>query len=296
MTEINFKQVDVFTNKKFKGNPVAVFFDADNLSSEEMQAIASWTNLSETTFVLKPTTKDADYRLRIFTTANELPFAGHPTIGSCFALIESGLVQSHDGKLIQECSAGLVEILVDGDASNPSDLFLSFKLPYFHITSIDESLELAIDEALKIPAGSCSIVESPVLLDVGPKWLTIQLSEGNDVLNLEPNYAEVLRLSLLYGWTGLQVFGKHSNGTYESRSFPLAVGVKEDPACGSGAGAIGVYLSMISAKDTRSVDVSQGCKIGRDAKLRVSVENFTDKPTISVGGQAVTCIKGTYIA
>lgn len=101
---------------------------------------------------------------------------------------------------------------------------------------------------------------------------------------------------MLHGWTGIQVFGKHSNGTYESRSFPLAVGIKEDTACGSGAGAIGVYLSMISAKDTKSADVTQGCKIGRDAKLRVSVENSTDKPTIAVGGQSVSCIKGTYIA
>ena len=146
-----FKQVDVFTNRKFKGNPVAVFFDADDLNSDEMQAIAKWTNLSETTFVLKTTNKDADYKLRIFTPKNELPFAGHPTIGSCFALIESGLIQPKSGKLIQECGAGLVEILVGGDVSIPKNLILSFRLPYFHITPIDTSVHLELESALKFP-------------------------------------------------------------------------------------------------------------------------------------------------
>lgn len=289
-----FKQVDVFTNRKFKGNPVAVFFDADDLNSDEMQAIAKWTNLSETTFVLKTTNKDADYKLRIFTPKNELPFAGHPTIGSCFALIESGLIQPKSGKLIQECGAGLVEILVGGDASIPKNLILSFRLPYFHITPIDTSVHLELESALKISSGFCSKIASPVLLDVGPKWLTIQLVEGIDVINLEPNYTEIARLSNFYGWTGIEVFGKHEDGTYESRSFAPVIGVNEDPACGSGAGALGVYLSLISAKDTKSADIKQGCKIARDAKLHVSIDKLNDKPSISVGGQAVTCIIGNY--
>lgn len=289
-----FKQVDVFTNKKFKGNPVAVFFDADDLKTDEMQAIAKWTNLSETTFVLKTANKDADYKLRIFTPENELPFAGHPTIGSCFALIESGLIQPKSGQLIQECGAGLVEILVDGDVSIPKNLTLSFKLPYFHITPVDTSVHMELESALKISSGFCSKIASPVLLDVGPKWLTIQLVEGMDVVNLEPNYTEIARLSSLYGWTGIETFGKHDDGTYESRSFAPVIGVNEDPACGSGAGAVGVYLSLISAKDTKSADIKQGCKIARDAKLRISIDKINDKPSISVGGQAVTCIIGNY--
>ena len=289
-----FKQVDVFTNKKFKGNPVAVFFGADDLKSDEMQAIAKWTNLSETTFVLKTTNEDADYKLRIFTPKNELPFAGHPTIGSCFALIESGIIQPKSGKLVQECGAGLVEILVDGDISTPNSLILSFKLPYFHVTPIDTSIHSELESALKISSGFCSKIALPVLLDVGPKWLTIQLSKGNDVINLEPNYTEIARLSSLHDWTGIEIFGKHEDGTYESRSFAPAIGVNEDPECGSGAGALGVYLSQISAKDTKSADIKQGCKIARDAKLRISIDQIDDKPSISVGGQAVTCIVGSY--
>lgn len=106
-----FKQVDVFTNKPFKGNPLAVFFDADNLSDDEMQAIANWTNLSETTFVTKPTVEKADYQVRIFTTVSELPFAGHPTVGTCYALLELKLIRPNsDGKIYQQCAAGLVEL------------------------------------------------------------------------------------------------------------------------------------------------------------------------------------------
>mmetsp|Transcript_8710 Transcript_8710/g.10888 ORF Transcript_8710/g.10888 Transcript_8710/m.10888 type:complete len:298 (+) Transcript_8710:965-1858(+) len=289
-----FKQVDVFTNKRFKGNPVAVFFDAGDLNSEEMQAIAKWTNLSETTFVLKPTNEEADYKVRIFTPGRELPFAGHPTIGTCFALIESGLIQPKNGKLIQQCDAGLVEIQVDGDISAPRELILSFKLPYFHIIPIDLSVHLELENALNITPGSCSTIASPALLDVGPKWLTVQLAEGTDIVDLKPNYSEISRLSDLHQWTGIEVFGKHEDGTYESRSFAPVIGVNEDPACGSGAGAIGVYLSLISAKDTTSIDVKQGSQISRDAKLRVSMNYSSDKPSISVGGQAITCIIGSY--
>lgn len=284
-----FKQVDVFTNKKFRGNPVAVFFDADDLTSDQMQTIAKWTNLSETTFVLKPT-GEADYKLRIFTPGNELPFAGHPTLGSCYALLESGLVQPHDGKLVQECGAGLVEILVLGQSP---EMVISFTLPYFHITPIDLTVQLSLERALGIPEGTSTEVAAPVLLDVGPKWLTVQLKEGSDVIALEPNYSEVSRLSDIHGWTGLEVFAKHPDGTYESRSFAPAIGVNEDPACGSGAGAIGVFLAMFSAKDIKSVDVKQGCKIGRDAKLRIRI-TLGKTPVISVGGQAITCIDGTY--
>lgn len=295
MVARNFKQVDVFTNRKFRGNPVAVFFDADGLKLEEMQAIARWTNLSETTFVSKPTNKNADYKLRIFTPGNELPFAGHPTIGSCFALIESGIIQPKSGKLIQECDAGLIEIMVDGDITTLKDLILSFRLPYYHTTPIGKSVQLKLEKALKIPSGSASRIASPVLLEVGPKWLTIQLLEGMDVVNLEPDYSEIAVLSKVHGWTGLEVFGRHKDGTYESRSFAPVIGVNEDPACGSGAGAIGAYLSLISAKDTKSVEIKQGSNLGRDAKLHVSIENTNDgEPYIVVGGQAVTCIVGTY--
>src|SRR6516162_8441353 len=120
MKSVSFQQVDVFTAVPFKGNPVAVVLDGDTLSSEEMQSIAAWTNLSETTFVCTPTDQRADYRLRIFTPKRELPFAGHPTIGSAHAVLRRGFKPRTAGRLVQECGKGLVDIKIDGER-----LFLS---------------------------------------------------------------------------------------------------------------------------------------------------------------------------
>jgi PhzF family phenazine biosynthesis protein len=117
MSSRRFKQVDVFTQKPFLGNPVGVVIDADGLKTEEMQRIAAWTNLSETTFVFPASSGDADYRLRIFSPRQELPFAGHPTLGSAHAVIESGYARPHDGKLRQECLAGLIDLSVEDTAA-----------------------------------------------------------------------------------------------------------------------------------------------------------------------------------
>ncbi len=116
MNTLRFKQVDVFTRKPFSGNPVAVVLDADKLDADEMQRIAAWTNLSETTFVLPPSSAVADYRLRIFTPKQELPFAGHPTIGSAHAVLECGVVAAPNGRLRQECLAGVIEIQIEKDS------------------------------------------------------------------------------------------------------------------------------------------------------------------------------------
>lgn len=293
MTPRPFKQVDVFTSERFKGNPVAVFLNAEDIQTEEMQSIARWTNLSETTFVLTPKSKNADYRLRIFTPVCELPFAGHPTIGSCYALLESKLIQPKDGKLIQECNAGLVEISVEGNIFQPKDLVLYFKMPYFYITRIDESVQAKLESALAISSGSVSSIEPPVLIEDGPKWLTVQLSDGASVLSLKPNYTAIAELSIYHGWTGIEVFGEYEDGSYESRSFAPAIGINEDPACGSGAGAIGAYLASVSEKKSKVFQVRQGRGIGRDATLQVSI-NIDSNTSIRVGGQAITCIDGNY--
>ena len=131
MSVVAFKQVDVFTSQAFKGNPVAVIMDASTLTSEQMQAIANWTNLSETTFVLPATDSQADYQVRIFTPQSELPFAGHPTIGTAYALLEAGIVTAKEGKLVQQCGAGLVTLTVS-DSKH-----ISFELPKPKITPLD---------------------------------------------------------------------------------------------------------------------------------------------------------------
>ncbi|BBT48563.1 hypothetical protein WP8W18E11_10930 [Acinetobacter baumannii] len=128
MSVVAFKQVDVFTSQAFKGNPVAVIMDASTLTSEQMQAIANWTNLSETTFVLPAIDSQADYQVRIFTPQSELPFAGHPTIGTAYALLEAGLIKAKEGRLVQQCAAGLVTLTVNDSIIFP----LSYLNPKLH--------------------------------------------------------------------------------------------------------------------------------------------------------------------
>jgi PhzF family phenazine biosynthesis protein len=299
-TPLPFKQVDVFTKSKFKGNPVAVFFEADHLSQEEMQAIANWTNLSETTFVQKPTEgSGADYRLRIFTPSEELPFAGHPTIGSAHAIIEAGIVKPKDGKLFQECFAGIVELKY-----NEADGKIEFKLPYYVHSEVNK--EIVDFEAI---AGALGIrgeqIEKYVPVHDGPHWFTIKLADANDVIGLKPNFSELKALSLKGGITGYSIFGKYNAGeyseeftgpVYEARNFFLLESFVEDPVCGSGAGADASVLAEIEGFEGEFV-IKQGRKLGRDGSIAGRVEktqNGSNDYSIFIGGNAITCINGTY--
>jgi PhzF family phenazine biosynthesis protein len=172
MTALAFQQVDVFTAVPFKGNPVAVILDGDALSSEQMQSIAAWTNLSETTFVCTPTDQRADYHLRIFTPRRELPFAGHPTIGSAHAVLRRGFKPPTAGRLVQECSKGLVDIKIDGNER----LFLAVPEPQFrepiklHVAAVADGLGVSVADVLLA-----------AIIDVGPVWFTVQLASGDAV-------------------------------------------------------------------------------------------------------------------
>lgn len=289
-----FKQVDVFSKLKYKGNPVAVFFDADDLSHEDMLQMAKWTNLSETTFVLKPTTPMASYRVRIFTPVCELDFAGHPTIGTCFGLLELGLIPPNaEGNFIQECKSGLVELKPIGDLNNLETLKLRFKLPSFKIMELDN--RGAILKELSKALGNISlesIITEPVLIDNGPKWVAIQLKTNQHVIDVIPDTKYLKEISRKYGWTGTSVFGKNpdSNDTFELRNFAPMVDCDEDPACGSGAASVGVYLRFFLESQHSILRLSQGRKILRDAELVVHIEG----KDIYVVGASVTCLSGTY--
>lgn len=274
-----FQQVDVFSLKKFKGNPVAVFFDADNLSTEEMQAMALWTNLSETTFVLKPSDPNADYQCRIFTPVEELPFAGHPTIGTCYAVTSSGLVKPKNGKVIQQCKAGLVELTIDESG-------VEFKLPYYHFSAIDQA---TTDEVAKA-VDSTAIIAPGVLVDDGPKWACFELKSGEDVMKATPNWALISKVSSENGWTGIELFGKYSDGTYELRNLAPDTGVAEDPVCGLGLGALGATISQYTKRNETHFSIRQGRPIGRDGHIAVRVEDAN----VYVKGKATTIINGTY--
>lgn len=282
----NFKTIDVFTSAHFRGNPVAVVLEADGLTDEDMQAIAAWTNLSETTFHLKPTSPDADYRLRIFTPRSELPFAGHPTIGSAHGLIEAGLVRPRDGRVVQECGAGLVPITV-GELDGRQTL--QFELPPATIRDLtaDETSRLVAILGSPLAAGA-----PPAFVDVGACWIVAELHDSGSVLALTPDLGASAKLESELGATGVTVFGRHFSGEadIEVRSFAPSCGVPEDPVCGSGNGSVAAYrLRSGRVSATHSYVATQGRCVGRDGRIFVMIKDGR----VCVGGSAVTTVKGS---
>ena len=283
---IRFKQVDVFTSKSFFGNPVAVILDAEGLDGAQMQRIAGWTNLSETTFVLKPTQPGANYRLRIFTPRAELPFAGHPTLGSAHAVLEAGIAAPSEGRLVQECGAGLIPLTVAGSGAERR---LTLTLPQAKrqalaeadIAELEVALGTRLDRAL-----------APVAINVGPTWIVLRLADAAAVLALDPDMGRLAALERRLGVTGISLFGPGGAGAIEVRSFAPSVGVPEDPVCGSGNGAVAVFLrdaGLLEMTGRRYV-ATQGQKLGRDGRVQVEV---TADGAIHLGGDCVTCIDGT---
>ncbi len=279
--KLTFRQVDVFTGVPFKGNPVAVVHDADRLATEQMQAIARWTNLSETTFVCAPTDERADYRLRIFTPARELPFAGHPTVGSAHAVLRGGRRPRTPGRLVQECARGLITLRVEGER-------LFFELP--EPVLLDPAAEQSAAAADSLGVSPEEIVAAAII-DVGPVWLTLQLTDADAVRRLRPDQARVAAATPP-GAVGLTVFGLESEGAesrLEVRSFAPVEGVAEDPVCGSGNGCVAALVRREGLIGQDSYVARQGGCIGRDGRVEVKFEDGA----IWVGGQAVTCVEGT---
>lgn len=289
-----FKQVDVFTRVPYAGNPVAVVLDAEGLDTARMQAIARWTNLSETTFVLPPEDGGADYRLRIFTPGAELPFAGHPTLGSAHALLEWARSPGDDAarwrplaertSLRQACGAGVIPLEVERPGAR---LWLGMPPAAMRVLGADERDRLA--DALGGNAVPC---DGATAVDVGPIWIVTELADAAQVLALEPDLARLAALSRELGVTGVTVFGRHAHGecAYEVRSFAPAHGVPEDPVCGSGNGSVAHWLRA-RGRDA-DYHASQGGAIGRDG--RIAVRYVDGRPHI--GGECVTCVDGTIVA
>jgi len=278
-----FKQVDVFTAVPFLGNPVAVVLDADGLSGDEMQHIAGWTNLSETTFVLTPTKPGADYQLRIFTPRMELPFAGHPTIGSAHAVLEAGVAKPKAGKLYQECGAGVLELSVTGET-------LWVKSPPANATKLDIRYVDGLGAALGVP-----IATAPQIVHVGPVWLVADLGDAGTVDSLYPDMPALAALNEPLGIGGVTVFGATDDGeaAIHVRSFAPGHGIAEDPVCGSGNISVAAYMARtgLIARYGASYTARQGMQLGRDG--RVSLRIVDDGREIHLGGHAVTCIDGT---
>ncbi len=273
-----FKQVDVFTQVPLLGNPVAVILDGEGLSVETMQLIANWTNLSETTFVTPATDPAADYSVRIFTPASELPFAGHPTLGTAHAVIEAGLARWKDGKIVQQCAVGLVEI-------SKGETGLSFRLPRYAYRDAPQP------EKLIAALGENVITGTPQIVDVGPHWTIAELASCDVLANLMPDLNILADYERLHHTTGLTVYAECDDGNIMVRSFAPADGITEDPVCGSGNGAVAAYrLRLGQIADGSAYMASQGRQVGRDGHIRVRI----DGADIHIGGDCVTVVEGSF--
>ena len=280
--------VDVFTSRPLAGNPVAVVFDADGLDTVAMQAIANWTNLSETTFVLTPTTPAADYRLRIFTPRSELPFAGHPTLGSAHAILEAGRATLRQGgRLVQQCDIGLADVTVEDGVEGRQ---LTFALPSAQV----KPLPAADAAELELILGSkLSHENAPAIVNVGPVWVVLPMTDAAAVLDLKPDFARLAAFERRLGVTGLTVFGWYPQGdvAIEVRAFAPSCGVEEDPVCGSGNASVAAYQwerGLLPAGGTAYV-AAQGRRVGRDGRVKVQVGADGQ---VRVGGSCITCVDG----
>ena len=268
MAKLPFKQVDVFTDRPFLGNPVAVVIGGEALSTEEMQRIAGWTNLSETTFLLK--SSKADYKLRIFTPRRELPFAGHPTIGSAHAALESGFI-SKKSRITQECGAGIIELAVEDDGR----IFLTGPAPKL------QRLDAQIPSVPLKPGSAVTKV------DVGPVWVVGEMADARALAALKPDLTAIAEWSQSLGVTGTTVFAASDDGVSKIhvRSFAPAHAIPEDPVCGTGNLSVAAYVGRRFGE--RYV-ARQGMQMGRDGRVAVRI----NKDSVQLGGHAVTCVDG----
>jgi len=286
---VRFKQVDVFTKVPFKGNPLAVVFDADGLDDVQMQAIARWTNLSETTFLVKATEPAADYRVRIFTTHGELPFAGHPTLGTAHALLESGYQPKVPGKLVQQCGVGLVELSAqDGGA-------WAFAAPPARVTPLPADLYAALADALRTDAVDFSA--PPCGVDNGAPWLVVRVASAEACLAIEPDPAALAHMAGAVGAHGLAAYGPHTAdgpATFEVRCLMMGggLGIGEDPVTGSANAALAGLLTAQQRRPGLSYTARQGTVLGRAGQVSVHYDDAAGKTWI--GGSSVTIVDGTF--
>lgn len=304
-----FAQVDVFSRVPFRGNPVAVVLDAEGLSDEDMARFANWTNLSETTFVLPPTDDRADYRLRIFTPSRELPFAGHPTLGSAAAWLASGGTPQRADSIVQECGVGLVELRRGSEsgppAGSPFTAELAFAAPdLLRSGPLDEEFVAQIATALGIDRAE---ILDHAWVDNGPGWAAVRLDSAEKVLALTPDFSAIPDAKL-------GVVGAHpadSEHEYEVRAFVPGVGVAEDPVTGSLNASVAQWLTGQGLVPD-SYTATQGTAIGRAGVISIrrepvetpAAEASTPEPTdaeapastIWVGGPTTVRITGTVVA
>ncbi len=301
-----FKQIDVFTATPYFGNPLAVVLDAAGLDEAAMRRFANWTNLSETTFLLPPRDPSADYAVRIFTPGGELPFAGHPTLGSCHAWLQAGGKAKRKDVIVQECAVGLVQIRQETNGhAGPR---LAFAAPPLKRSAPSPVLLAQVAAALGLKASQISAAQT---LDNGPVWLGLLLDSPETVLQLAPNHLELAKMKVKIGVAGLyektetapligringeaRAFVQTSqpaadNPDIEVRAFAPGMGINEDPVTGSFNAGLAQWL-MADGYAPESYVASQGVCLNRAGLV------YLDRDAggqVWVGGESVTCIDGS---
>ena len=275
-----FRQVDVFTNTPYRGNPLATVLDASGLSDEQMQRFARWTNLSETAFLLPPRIAAADYRVRIFTPGGELPFAGHPTLGSAHCWLQAGGAPRDSGFIVQECEVGLVRLRRDGTR-------LAFAAPPLKRGAASAEVVAQVAAALGLQPHQILANQT---LDNGPLWLGLLLDGADTVRGLEPDHRELERLGHKVGIAAICA-GPATGPQLEVRAFAAPIGIAEDPVTGSLNASLAQWL-IDERRLPASYIAAQGDRLDRAGRIHIDRD---DGGQVWVGGNSVTCIAGMVL-
>jgi len=279
MQQRNFKQVDVFAPTPYRGNPLAVVLDGTGLSDDEMRHFAGWTHLSETTFLLPPENDGADYRVRIFTPGGELPFAGHPTLGSCHAWLEAGGKPRGGEFIVQECKVGLVKLRREGNR-------LAFAAPPVKRSAPSPAVLAQVAGALGLKA---SQVVAAQTLDNGPVWLALLLDNPQTVLALSPDHLQLKNLGHKVGVAAVYREPAAKGPHLEVRAFAAPIGITEDPVTGSLNASLAQWLIEEEHMPARYL-AAQGACLARAGRVHIERDSAGQ---VWVGGESVTCITGS---
>ena len=301
--QLKFYQADVFTSLPFGGNPVAVFPEAQGLDDYQLQQIAREMNLSETVFVLPPTDPAAVVRLRIFTPTQEIPFAGHPVLGTFYVLAQLGLIAITDGvtRVMQECNIGLFPVEIHAQEGLITRVVMTQPKPLF-LGSVEASDELFdIAKALGLSKNQIADTNRPVMVvSTGLPVLIVPVRTLTAVRSIVPDAAAIVEVCGRVGANGIMVFTSvtvEDHATVHTRMFAPSIGIPEDPATGSASGAMGAYLvhnGLVEVGPMTELIVEQGYEIARPSRILVQVESEDDAiQTVKVGGQCVMVVKGT---
>lgn len=300
---LKFYQTDVFTGDAFGGNPVAVFPDAHGLSDHQLQQIAREMNLSETVFVLPPTEQAAVVRLRIFTPTQEIPFAGHPVLGTFYVLAQLGLIAATDGvtRVMQECNIGLFPVELHTADGQVELVVMTQPKPEFlgPVDAMEDVYKIA--GALGLPKYAITDMKWPIeVVSTGLPVIVVPVRTLTAVRSIRPDAAAIIDVCSRFGANGIMAFTTvtvEPSATVHARMFAPSIGILEDPATGSASGALGAYLvqnGVVDVAPTTEVVVEQGYEIERPSQILVRVESDDDIiKTVKVGGQCVMVVEGT---